>query len=72
MTYNLYSVHDIYTGYNLPFYDSSDGAARRAYETAIEDNAVMATHRDDYQLRKLGTFDSDTGIIKSMEIEVIA
>lgn len=72
MIYNLYSVHDIYTGYNTPFYDISDGAARRAYETAIEENPVMAKHRDDYQLRKLGTFDSDTGILKALEIEVMA
>lgn len=72
MIYNLYSVHDIYTGYNMPFYDSSDGSARRSFETAIEENPVMCKHRDDYQLRKLGTFDSDTGIIRSIEIEVIA
>lgn len=68
----VYAVHDIHTGYNLPFYAPSDGAARRSYETSCIEEPILRENKSDFQLRKIGMFDTETGVIVGYDPEVIA
>lgn len=64
MTYGIYSVKDLKTGYLPPTYDVNDLSAKRNFEHAcINPDSLFYTHYGDYQLWKIGTFNTETGEI---------
>lgn len=62
MIYGVYCVRDLKTSFLSPTVDVNDASAIRNFSHAIiaSDN-IMHTHRSDFQLFKLGGFDTDTG-----------
>lgn len=62
MIYGVYSIKDLKSGYLPPTYDVNDGTAMRNFDHACQNpDSLFYTHGSDYQLFKLGTFDTDTG-----------
>lgn len=65
MKFGLYSIKDLKTGYLPISTDHNDNSAIRNFEHACKNtDSLFFTHPSDYQLWKLGTFDSDTGVIE--------
>ena len=66
MIYGFYSIKDLKTGYLPPEVNINDLAACRNFEHACSrTETLFYTHPGDYQLWKLGTFDTDTGVTVS-------
>ena len=64
MIYGIYSVKDIKTGYLPPTFDMNDLSAMRNFEHAcMNEDSLFFTHPADYQLYKVGSFDTETGSI---------
>ena len=62
MIYGVYSIKDLKSGYLPPTYDINDLCAKRNFEHAcLNTDSLFFSHPSDYQLFKVGTFDTDTG-----------
>lgn len=62
MIYGVYSIKDLKSGYLPPTYDINDLCAKRNFEHAcINPDSLFFTHAGDYQLFKVGTFDTELG-----------
>ena len=59
----LYAVHDVKSEhYDIPFFASNDINAKRRYLMLAEDNeSMIGTFKDDFELCKLGDFEVETG-----------
>lgn len=69
MLYGIYCVRDLKTSFLSPTVDVNDASAVRNFSHAIiaSDN-IMHTHRSDFELFKLGTFDTDTASISLFDV----
>lgn len=66
MTYNVYAIKDNKAGFLSPLVDANDDTAKRNFEHAIANpDSMYFTHANDFDLYKLGTFDTDSGLIVS-------
>lgn len=64
MKYGLYSIRDSKVGFMTVTVDSNDASARRNFEHACsQTNSLFFTHPQDYDLFKVGLYDSDSGVI---------
>lgn len=64
MIYGMYSVKDLKTGFLPVTTDMNDLSAMRNFEHAcMNTDSLFFTHASDYQLFKVGTFDTETGEI---------
>lgn len=69
----LYSVRDELNDFGSVFAAPSDGFARRDFASAVNNpgpSAVSFSPKD-FGLYRLGTFDSDTGLIKPEPVPVL-
>lgn len=57
MKHNIYCMKDNLIGYGAPFCDTNDDVAKRNFMVALMN--MQAPLRNDLDLYKLGTFDSD-------------
>lgn len=72
MIYNIYSVRDVHTGFLAPNVNISDGAAKRDFAYAINNaDSIMAFNPKDFDLYKLGTFDTDGAVFKTETVPVL-
>lgn len=72
MKYDVYSIRDKYTGFMSPMLDQSDDAAKRNFAYAVNNNpGVMNYSPADFDLYKVGSFDTKSGDIKGCVIEFI-
>lgn len=68
----VYSMRDIKSDFMAPTYSSNDAVAMRNFESAIEQSRdVLFTHRFDFQLFRIGSFDTDTGILTPEKLPVL-
>lgn len=68
----VYSMRDIKSDFMAPTYSSNDAVAMRNFESAIEQSHdVLFTHRFDFQLFRIGSFDTDTGILTPEKLPVL-
>lgn len=64
MIYGVYSIRDSKTGFMTPAVDvNDDAAARNFYHSVSVSEGILFTHASDFDLYKVGTFDSDSGLI---------
>ena len=64
MIYGLYCVKDLKTGYLTPMTDMNDYSAMRNFEHACSNiDSLFYTHPGDYQLFKIGTFNTEDATI---------
>lgn len=67
MKYPIYAVRDVQVGFNSPMTDISDNVAKRNFAYAINNpnNGVMNFEPKDYDLYRIGEFDTDKGTISA-------
>lgn len=65
MTLRIYSIYDsVSKRYLNPTFEESDAVAYRNFSYLIQtSSSVLSTHRTDFALYYVGTFDSSTGIV---------
>lgn len=64
MKYSLYCVRDNKTSFMTPTIDQNDACAMRNFTYAVQHTeGVLSASRQDFDLYKLGSFDSDSGRI---------
>lgn len=64
MIYGLYAIKDLKTGFLTPTCDMNDYSAMRNFEHAcMNSDSLFYTHASDYQLFKIGTYNTDDGSI---------
>ncbi len=73
MKLGVYSIRDNLTGFLTPVVEQNDNSARRNFEHAIaQPQSLMNSHVSDYDLYKIGLFDTDTGLIENISpIELV-
>lgn len=65
MKYGLYCMRDVKGSFMAPAPDINDQTAVRNFAYAVNNNnSVMNFAPKDFQLYKVGTFDSDTGSVE--------
>lgn len=65
MIYPMYSIRDNKVGFMPPTCDQSDQSAIRNFAFAINGDGLMNYSPKDFDLFKVGEFDSEKGEIKS-------
>lgn len=64
MIYNVYSIRDELTGYMNITLDVNDNTAIRNFKHAVNSKDLLFnTNPKDYTLYKIGTFETDNGIL---------
>lgn len=59
MKTNLYSVRDLLNGFSAPMSDINDDTAQRSFAFAIQSQPIMQANCTDYDLFRVGSFDSE-------------
>lgn len=69
MMLNVYSIRDVRSGFLTPTIEQNDYIAARNFANAImESHGVLFTHASDFQLFRIGEFDSDKGVLKPAQL----
>lgn len=64
MKLGVYCIRDRKTGFMSPNVDMNNVSAIRNFEHAcMRDDSLFYSHPEDYELYKLGEFDTDSGVI---------
>lgn len=72
MIYGIYSIRDSKTGFLSLMLDQNDNSAMRNFQHACANaQSLFFTHAADYDLCKLGSFDSSTGNFDIEPIKVL-
>lgn len=72
MIYGVYSIRDAKTGFLSLTLDQNDNSAMRNFQHACANTqSLFFTHPADYDLCKLGTFDSSTGAFDVIPVKVL-
>ena len=73
MKLGMYSIYDKLTGYMVPSYQQNDEQAARAfaYDLNSPDMSLLKANSEDFQLERVGYFDTDTGEIESCKPVVV-
>lgn len=64
----VYSVRDVNVGFMNPMCDVNDNSAKRNFAYAINNTDLMSFSPADYDLFRVGSFDSDTGVFDVLPI----
>lgn len=73
MKFGVFSVHDRLSGYGTLTVEVNDQVAYRNFEHAVlNGGSVLFSHAQDYELRRVGYFDSEIGALSSCDPETIA
>lgn len=69
MIYGIYAIRDAKTGFLTPTVDINDQSASRNFAHAsMQTNSLFCTHPQDYDLYRLGTYDSESGFIQALAV----
>lgn len=71
MKYPIYAVRDVKVGFNQPMTDLNDNVAKRNFAYAINNNDMMQFSPKDYDLFKIGDFDTELGTIEALGVPVL-
>ncbi len=73
MIYGVYAIRDLRTGYLSPTVDVNDSSALRNFRhAASRTESLFYTHPADYQLERIGSYDTDDGILVPEDHKLIA
>lgn len=65
MKYHVYAIRDAHTGFMTPTVDPNDASACRNFEHAVFDTrSLLNTHKQDFDLYRIGSYNSETGAIE--------
>lgn len=72
MKYGCYVIKDIKAGYLTPMFDQNDATAMRNFQRAtMNTQDVLYSHGSDFELYRIGEYDTDTGIIKTEDKKLL-
>lgn len=72
MIFGVYSIRDRLTGYSQPTIDQNDAVAMRNFRHAFMNwQSIYHSHPGDFELCKLGMFDSDSGLLSPVQVTPI-
>ena len=73
MKLGMYAIYDKMTGYMVPSFQQNDEQAVRAfaYDLNHEEMNLLKANPEDFQLEKVGVYDTNTGEVEPSEIEVL-
>lgn len=72
MKYPVYSYRDLKVGFGQPVVDMNDQSAIRGFSFAVNQNSnIMNFSPKDYDLYRIGEFDSEKGILISEKVPVL-
>lgn len=72
MIYGMYAIRDLKTGFLNISLEQNDNSAIRNFEHAcMNSDSLFYTHGSDYSLYRIGTFDTDTGLVSPCDKEVL-
>lgn len=67
MIYGIFCIRDVKTGFMTPTVDlNSDSAIRNFAHSLSVSPSVITSFSHDFDLYKLGTFDSDSGLVSPL------
>ena len=67
MKYPIFSVRDIKVGFGIPYVEQTDASAIRGFSYTVNAReGVMNFSPKDYDLYKVGEFDTDKGTVKNI------
>ncbi len=71
--YGVYVVKDLKTTYMTPMIDNNDESAKRGFMNAMLNpaNTVFRMNPQDFELYRIGYYDSETGVIEPCDKELI-
>lgn len=67
MIKSLYAIRDCKSGFLSPMIDDTDDSALRNFEYACKNNNIMNFAPQDFELYKIGSYDTDSGILSPIE-----
>lgn len=71
MIYGVYSMRDSKTGFMSVTLDQNDDAAARNFSHAVvTSDGILRTHAEDFSLYRLGSFDTDSGVLSPEPVPV--
>lgn len=68
MRYPVYSIRDVQVGFNNPMTDINDNTAKRNFTYAINNNSEMNFSAKDYDLYRIGEFDTVKGKLIPLDV----
>lgn len=68
MLYPVYCIRDVQVGFNNPMTDINDNTAKRNFTYAINNNSEMNFSAKDYDLYRVGEFDTSKGRLIPLEV----
>lgn len=72
MIVNVYAMRDLKSNFMSPTVSVNDAVAMRSFDSAVETATnELSTHRDDFQLFRIGRFDMDKGILIPEDLPVL-
>ena len=73
MIKNIYSIRDKFTGYMAPMVEDNDYTAMRNITHAMKSDVMCGLNAkpSDFTLNYLGTFDTETGEIKTVQLKIV-
>lgn len=67
--YGIYSMRDKHTGFVSPTFDLNDQSAARNFSMALtKSDGVLGFAPSDFDLYRLGIFDTDSGVITPVQL----
>lgn len=71
MIYSVYAIRDVKTGFMTPTFDQNDQTAIRNFSHAVvNSDTILSSFCKDFSLYRLGSFDSDSGLLTREELPV--
>lgn len=72
MITNVYAMRDSMQGFLQPTFDLNDNLAKRNFTFALtRKDTLLYARKQDFDLFKIGSYDSDTGLLTSITPECI-
>ena len=63
MTFGVYAIRDVKSGFMSPAVEVNNEVAIRNFSYAVRHNEMFDTFASDYSFYRIGDFDSDTGVL---------
>lgn len=71
MIYPLFAIRDIKVGFMSPNADQSEQSAIRNFAYAVNSEGLMNYSPKDFDLYKVGSFDSETGALDPCVVQLV-
>lgn len=69
MKFGVYVVRDVKSTFMTPTVDSNDQTAIRNFAHAVmTSDSVISSHKQDFELYKVGVYDNETGFIEKLDV----